>query len=192
MQSILIYGGSSSGKTTEAGEFAKHQAERLDAPVLYVNADNDAGSAADAVSSGALIPLDLHSAEFPLYTIRRISRGYWPHGLKDGHWPNRRDFGKIEDFFPVRSRGYRIGGIVLEGLTRFGDLLGNTLKNEMAIDQGEPIVGKFRMKSDGSVLQGKALDAPETNDEESRYGMDKLQVAHSVPCSSTPSITSPD
>lgn len=190
MQTILLYGGSTAGKTTQASAFAEYQFRMLGVPVLYIGSDSGWASAGDAVLSGAMIPYNLASAKTVLFTLRRLARGQWPSDLKrvsgqtvnmrqvvgewitDGFSLGTNDVMKpIEQLFPVGPKGYRIGGIIIEGLTRNAQLLAGTLTNEMQQDTGQPLVSKFKIKSDGTVVQGPALVTSPDQDDEESYAM---------------------
>lgn len=170
MQSLMIYGPSGGpGKTTLCGQFARHQAMALRAPCLYIGSDSGWTSAADEVAEGMMIPYNLATAKTVLFTLRRLARGFWPADLRDGFSIGTDTVMKrIEDLFPVGPMGYRISGICLEGLTRNAQLMAATLVGEMQQDTGQPLVSKFRLNSDGKVMQSKAdLAIDERSDEES-------------------------
>jgi hypothetical protein len=57
--------------------------------------------------------------------------------------------------------------LAVEGITRINELLATTMSNELQMDTQEPLTAKFRLKNDGTMLQGKLLEMPELHDEES-------------------------
>lgn len=170
MQTMMIYGPSGGpGKTTLCGQFARHQATTLKAPCLYIGSDSGWTSAADEVAERLMIPYNLATAKTVLFTLRRLARGFWPCDLKYGFsLGTDTSMKRIEELFPVGPMGYRISGICLEGLTRNAQLMASTLVGEMQQDTGQPLVSKFRLNSDGKVMQSKAdLAVDERSDEES-------------------------
>ncbi len=174
MQTMMVYGpAGGGGKTTICGQFARHQALALKAPCLYIGSDSGWTSAADEVDEGMMIPYNLATAKTVLFTLRRLARGFWPADrTKDGFSLGTDPVMKrIEELLPVGPMGYRISGIILEGLKRNAELMASTLVGEMQQDTGQPLVSKFRINSDGKVMQSKAdLATDERGDEES-YAM---------------------
>jgi hypothetical protein len=177
MQTILIYGASSSGsKTTLCGEFAKYQYEKLGVPTLYCGSDSGWEQVQDeVVEPGYMLPFNLQSAVTPVWALRRITRGYWPAGMdKTGiSRATDKEMVDISKLFPVGPRGYRIGGLIIEGLTRNAQLITTTLINEVDVETGEPTMSRFRLQSDGTIIkpQGKGDFAGPCRDEEESFGM---------------------
>ncbi len=166
MQSFLVYGSTSTGKTTLCGQFARYQHWlHRGAPCLYVGCDSGAESAADEIADGCMIPYNLGSHPNPLWALRRLARGYWPSQI-DG-------LGRAVnpwEFIDLRRLGLRISGLIVEGITRINELLSGSITNEMQLDTQEPLTAKFRLRpggTDGLVIQGLALQAAELDNEES-------------------------
>lgn len=164
MQSLLVYGGSSTGKTSLAGQFARYQASMHGGlPCLYVGADSGWESAMDEVIDGVMLPYNLASHPDPLWALRRIARGMWPENINPltgvAQHPNR--------LFMLPQLGIRISGLIIEGVTRIGELIAGNMTNELVIDTQEPLTAKFRLRPGGHVVQGSALLAPQNDDEES-------------------------
>lgn len=169
MQSILIYGGSSTGKTSLVGQFAKYQFHRhRGRPTLYVGADSGWESAIDEVRAGYMIPYNLATHNNPPWALRRIANGMWPTGIDP-------DTGAALDpsdkgFRDIRELGLQISGIAVEGITRINQLLSGTMTNDLQLSTQEPLTAQFRLRHDRTIVQGNALQFAATPDEES-YSM---------------------
>jgi hypothetical protein len=163
MQSILIYGGSSSGKTTQIGLYARYQHYVTGAPVYYIGADSGWEAAADEVAMGILKPYSLSSHPNIPWALRRLTKGFWPAQID----PVTGAAVNPLDFRPMPELGIRCGGLAVEGITRINELLSGTLSNDWQLDTQEPLTAKFRIRGDGTLLQGKSLDLIEAGDEES-------------------------
>lgn len=169
MQSLLIYGASSTGKTSQIGQFARYQF-RLHGgrPVLYVGADSGWESAIDEVRDGCLIPYNLATHPNIPWALRRIAKGEWPTRIDPitgaAFDPSEKGFKDL------RAMGMEISGMAVEGITRINELLSGTLTNDWQLSTQEPLTAQFRLRADGTVLQGNALQFPAADDEEN-YSM---------------------
>lgn len=164
MKSILVYGGSSTGKTTLCGQFARYQYMRYGRrPCLYVGADSGPESAADEVAEGMLIPYNLATHPDPLWALRRIADGMWPRQIN----PVTGAAVNPQDFVDLRVLNLPISGLVVEGITRINENLSRSFTSDMQIQTGQPLVARFRLNGSGAILQGASLMTPETPQEES-------------------------
>lgn len=110
-RTIIMYGDSGLGKTTNAVEFAKLVYEVTRKPVRLIA--HEASSQipfAPLVEIGVVVPLYLMNVERPLPALRRLSRGDWPVQDAAGKWTWKPWDGSA-------------GGYILEGLTSLSDLL---------------------------------------------------------------------
>ena len=110
-RTIILYGDSGLGKTTNAVEFAKLAYETTHKPVRLITAEGSSTIPfAPLINVGAVLPLYLMNAKTPLPAIRRLSRGDWPTKDDKGAWK----------WSPWDGSA---GAYIIEGLTSLSELL---------------------------------------------------------------------
>ena len=150
-QSLLMYGESGLGKTTNIGRFARYQFTRTGLPTRLVTCDSGFGPVQDEVDDGMIIPLRLESAKYPIPVLNKLSKGEWPTKAineKQGLWHMGEGAG-----FKALKQGV-VGGIAVEGLTRICELLRKALTDEQQ-QTGEPLQGQFEAMGERFAFQSR-------------------------------------
>lgn len=149
-QSILLYGESSTYKTTQIGLFADYQFDKTGKPTRLITCDSGVGPCADQVRRGTLIPLRLESAPHPVPVLNKLSKGLWPAKVinqDEGLWVM--DPGAL--FAPFLKE---TGAIAVEGLTRICELVRKSWCDEHR-EMGEPLQGKYEQDGEQFAFQSR-------------------------------------
>src|SRR6185437_13479216 len=146
-QSLLLYGESSTFKTTQIGLFADYQFARTGLPTRLITCDSGVGPCADQVSRGTLIPLSLKHSPIPIAAINKIAKGMWPKNvidLESGIW----EMDQASNFEPCLTN---TGAYAVEGLDRLCELASKawTMDNQRGSPRGifEEMGEKFSFRS---------------------------------------------
>lgn len=109
-ESILIYGMSGAGKTTQAQELAKFINNRLHKKLRLASCSGGGWTSIQpAIDAGIIVPTYIRSRKFPVETLDKISRGFWPEHPDDPESPL---------LPPERQRDWDdIGGLTNDSLT---------------------------------------------------------------------------
>lgn len=148
-QSILLYGESSTFKTTQIGLFADYEYERTGLPTRLATCDSGAGPVADQVNRGTLILLRLESCPHPVPVLNKLSKGLWPVKAIDpinGLW----DMSPGSPFAPMAPTG----AYAVEGLTRICELVRKAWCDEHR-EMGEPLQGKYEQDGEQFAFQSR-------------------------------------
>ncbi|MGH7273378.1 MAG: hypothetical protein ACREIQ_02815, partial [Nitrospiria bacterium] len=128
----LLYGGTGTYKTTNAGQFAQYIMERYGKKTRYVTAEA-AGiePMTPYIKSGFVIPLFFSQALQPRSAMKKLVRGCWPRGIDANGRPTNdpekvvrlawRDDQK-RDFMLSPQELQETGAYIFEGLTSIDEL----------------------------------------------------------------------
>ena len=116
IESILIYGVSGAGKTTQAQELAKHVHQKMGKRVRLASMSGGGWTSVQpAVDAGILVPTYLRGRNFPVETLNRVTLGWWPEHVDDPQSPL---------LPPEKQKDWDdVGGIVFDGITEGADWL---------------------------------------------------------------------
>jgi hypothetical protein len=130
IESILVYGVSGAGKTTQAQELAKYVYRTMGKKVRLASMSGGGWTSVQpAVDAGILVPTYLRGRKFPVETLNRVTLGWWPSDVDDPESPL---------LAPDKQPDYKdIGGIVFDGITEGADWL-------MSYIVGSEAAGKFK------------------------------------------------
>jgi|WetSurMetagenome_2_1015567.scaffolds.fasta_scaffold11627_6 hypothetical protein len=88
LESILVYGVSGAGKTTQIQELAKHVHKKLGKVVRLASCSGGGWTSIQpAIDAGIVIPTYIRARKFPVETMDKISKGYWPEHPDDPESP---------------------------------------------------------------------------------------------------------
>jgi len=149
-QSILLYGESSTFKTTQIGLFADYEFQRTGLPTYLTTCDSGCGPVSDQVTRGTIIPLRLESCPHPVPVLNKLSKGMWPAkaiNVQEGLW----DMGPGSLFVPITTIA---GAIAVEGLTRICELVRKAWCDEHR-EMGEPLQGKYEQDGESFAFQSR-------------------------------------
>lgn len=147
---ICSYGESSSRKTTAMGRAAKYVYEKTGLPGRAVYSDiGNWQVIRPLVEAGIVEPFNISGEPELLALLRKLSRGYWPTGLKDGRPVERHPApagfkDPIGITMPKMSLdpqlGSKVGFYIWEGLTSTSELLMKYLRDyRINIKANEPL-----------------------------------------------------
>lgn len=145
-RTCLIYGVSTSRKTSQVKAFSQYIYERTGKPTWYMTGDGGSWEpAAPEIAAGLIKVLRISSNVVPLPVIRKISQGYWYDGGEVVD-PNT-----LPNMVPIDWA--QCGALFIEGLTAIGQMIKNFLA-ERGIVLGEEMVGKFgqNISIDGNAM----------------------------------------
>lgn len=142
IESILVYGVSGAGKTTQAQELAKYVHKKLHKKVRLASMSGGGWTSVQpAVDAGILVPTYLRGRNFPVETLNRITLGWWPADPDD-------PLSKLVP--PEQQKDWKdVGGIVFDGITEGADWL-------MSYIVGQEAAG--RLKSSAQNLAASFKD----------------------------------
>lgn len=84
LESLLVYGISGAGKTTQVGELAVWVHEKLHKKTRLVSCSGGGWtSIKPAVDAGIVQPLSIYSRESAVETLDKLTKGYWPCDTED-------------------------------------------------------------------------------------------------------------
>lgn len=87
-ESLLIYGVSGAGKTTQIAELAKWVYRKTGKKTRLVSCSGGGWtSILPAIQAGIVIPTYIRSREFPVETLDKMTKGWWPSDPDDSNSP---------------------------------------------------------------------------------------------------------
>lgn len=132
-ESILVYGVSGAGKTTQVQELAKY-VHRTEGKVVRLASCSGGGwtSIQPAINTGIVVPTYLRGRKFPIETMHRISLGWWPEHVDDPESPLQP---------PEKQKDFKdIGGLAVDSITEGCEWMMSYMTNEEA-------AGSFKISS---------------------------------------------
>ena len=138
---IMLYGDTDSGKTSNAGFFARYVYKKTGKPLRAIYADNGGYKTIQPyVDAGIINPFHIGSAPNPLPTVVKLTRdGLWPETLKNG--TIQADSQGRLMMSPTKDWS-AIGGYIVEGLTSICELFLEDNRSKQR-NIGQDAVGKF-------------------------------------------------
>jgi hypothetical protein len=125
IESILIYGVSGAGKTTQIQELAKHVNKTMGKRVrLACMSGGGWTSIQPAIDAGIIVPTYIRGRNFPIETMDKITRGYWPEHPDDPESP----------MLPPERQGnlVDIGGVAYDSITEACDWMMSYINSQEA------------------------------------------------------------
>jgi hypothetical protein len=120
-RTIVTYGDSGLGKSTNAKFFAQYEYELTGKPVRLIAAEDSSKTIFEPlINIGVVEPLFITKVKQPLVMLRRLSRGEWPVEQKSG----------TISWEPMESWRDKIGAYVLEGLSSMSEALLEEFREE--------------------------------------------------------------
>jgi energy-coupling factor transporter ATP-binding protein EcfA2 len=110
LESILVYGVSGAGKTTQIQELAKHVHRKLGKKVRLVSCSGGGWTSIQpAIDAGIVIPTYIRGRNFPIETIDKMTKGFWPADPADPSSP----------LIPIEKQSdwKDVGGVAFDSLT---------------------------------------------------------------------------
>lgn len=155
-RTCLIYGASFTRKTYQVKEFSKYIYERTGGKItLYLTADGGAFDfVGPEIGAGLIRPLRISPNMLPMPIMRKVSQGYWLQGF-----PESVETGVLPRMVPLNWD--EIGGMFIEGLTSFGDILMNYLRMNAIVLNKDDFTGKFALPIGLADEQGVEKDSQE-------------------------------
>ena len=101
IESILVYGVSGAGKTTQGQELARHINRTMGKKLrLASNSGGGWTSIQPAIDAGIIVPTYIRGRKFPVETMDKISKGWWPEHPDDPESPliepaKQKDWGEV-------------------------------------------------------------------------------------------------
>jgi hypothetical protein len=136
---IVIFGDSGLGKTTNAAFAAKYEYEATRGKVVRYIA-SDGGGYLPCLPlvdpAGIVEPFRIVGVKNPLVVFRKLSMGYWPDKLEDGRWVGERLLP------PTPETWQHVGAIVIDTITSACEIFMEDLRDKQRSIGQEP-VGKF-------------------------------------------------
>jgi energy-coupling factor transporter ATP-binding protein EcfA2 len=125
IESILVYGVSGAGKTTQIQELAKY-IYRTTGKITRLVSMSGGGwtSIQPAVDAGLIIPTYIRGREFPIETLDKVTKGYWPIDPQD----------PTSKLIPVTEQKdwARVGGVAFDGITEGCDWMMSYINSQEA------------------------------------------------------------
>lgn len=149
-QSILLYGESSTFKTTQIGLYADYEYDRTGLPTRLITCDSGFGPVQDQVQRGTIIPLRLESAMHPVPVLNKLSKGMWPLRIINEH----EGLWAMNPGDSFVSMTHQTGAIAVEGLTRICELVRKAWCEEHR-EMGEPLQGKYEQDGESFAFQSR-------------------------------------
>lgn len=125
IESILVYGVSGAGKTTQAQELAKYVHKKTGKKLRLVSCSGGGWTCIQpAISAGIIVPTYIRTRPHPVETLDKMTKGWWPANPDDPASPlvkpnEQKDWGDI-------------GGYVYDGITEACEWMMSYMTNEEA------------------------------------------------------------
>jgi hypothetical protein len=152
--SILIYGDSGEGKTTQGYFLAKYinQTYGLKGRVIGSNASDSAPfEQSGLIDKGIVDVFDISNREMALADMRKLSEGYWPRDTKNGGKGAKDYFQKNDKCITTKTEWDSIGFYIIEGVTGISSLLLNHIRNQ---DEGVGFKHSYHYTEEGYNISG--------------------------------------
>lgn len=146
LESILVYGVSNSGKTTQVQELGKWVNRKLQKKVRLVSCSGGGWtSIMPAIKAGIVVPTFIRERAYPLNTLDKMTRGWWPENPDDPLSPL---------LPPEKQKDWNdVGGVVFDSLTESATWMMNNLANREA--RGDIKISQLSIKfRDGDTDYG--------------------------------------
>lgn len=175
-KSGVIYGSTSTFKTTAIAHFSRYIAETTGKATLLFSADGGGWTPCDEeIAVGMIRPYRADLDKIFLPTLVMISKGYWPKNVEET------DPSKV-NFIPIDWN--EVGGIAVEGLTSIGN---NILLQcaQKGLKTGEDATSKFSMPI---IVEGQQLNVGFAGNSKGHYQFCHNQLQgmvnafNSLPC----------
>ncbi|MFA5352631.1 MAG: hypothetical protein WC291_00210 [Thermodesulfovibrionales bacterium] len=141
-ESIMVYGISGSGKTTQGQELAKFVHRELHKKVRLVSTSGGGWTSIQpAIDAGLVTPTYVRTRPHPVETLNRLTQGWWPEDPDDPESP----------LLPIEKQKdwEDVGGLMFDGATESADWLMSYIVREEAAG---------RMKSSAQNLAANFKD----------------------------------
>lgn len=153
----LMYGESGTYKSSNLAEAAEYIFETTGGVCLLASADSSWAPMQPQIDRGVIVPWNLNSCDYPLSSLMKISKGYWPDKLIDGVADEKSMKAPMPNSMyctrrnPAKEGEYKIGGMLFEGLAMIGELLKSSLE-EGKRSTGEPLVAQFEEQGESFAM----------------------------------------
>ncbi len=125
IESILVYGVSGAGKTTQIQELAKYVHRKMGKIVRLASVSGGGWTSIQpAIDAGIVVPTYVRGRKFPIETLDKITKGYWPEHPDDPESP----------LLPIeKQKNWKdVGGEAWDGITEGCEWMMSYLTNEEA------------------------------------------------------------
>jgi hypothetical protein len=143
-ESILVYGVSGAGKTTQVQELAKW-VHNLNGKLTRLVSCSGGGwtSIQPAVNAGIVIPTYIRTRDFPVETLDKMTKGWWPADVNDP---------ASSLLPPDKQKDYgNIGGYAFDGITEACEWMMSYINSQEA-------AGKIKISAQSSKFKDGATE----------------------------------
>lgn len=148
-RTIMIYGESSSTKTSQVYHLAKYINKKYNVigRIIGANASDSAPfEESGMLDKGIVDFFDISNRQMALADMRRLSEGYWPVDTQDG---------VVKGYFKsdqhCKARPDNLGFMIAEGTTGVASLLLNHIRSQ---DEGVGFKHSYKYEEEGYVIGG--------------------------------------